>query len=296
VSPPRRAKAAPAVRKLALENGVSLDRVDGTGPGGRVTREDVLAAVAAAPAPPAAATPTYVAGERIPLRGLRRQIARNMVESWTRIPQAVDFREIDATALVEARRVAAAFAPDGTPLTYLALMVAIAAAALREHPMFNARLDEDAEEIVVAGAVNIGVATATPDGVIVPVVRDADTKSVYQLAREIDDLTGRARRRAVTSEELGGGTFTVNNTGALGPSGGAFPTPLINWPEAAILAFGRITDRVAAVNGEAVVCPTLMLTVTADHRLVDGADLVAFTNSITDMIERPDRRLGALGA
>ena len=174
-------------------------------------------------------------------------------------------------------------------------MVKIAAAALREHPIFNAQLDEEAEEIVVAADVNVGIATATPDGVIVPVVHAADAKSVYEIAREVDDLAERARRRAVTAAELSGGTFTVNNTGALGPSGGAFPTPLINWPEAAILAFGRITDRVAAVDGAVVVRPTLMLTVTADHRLVDGAGLVAFTNSITDMIEKPDRRLGALG-
>jgi pyruvate dehydrogenase E2 component (dihydrolipoamide acetyltransferase) len=131
--------------------------------------------------------------------------------------------------------------------------------------------------------------------VIVPVLHRADERSLYEVAREVDGLAQRARTRALRAEDLRGGTFTVNNTGALSPTGGAFPTPLINWPEAAILAFGRIGDRVAAVDGRAVVRPTMMLTVTADHRLLDGADLVAFTNDIVDMIQTPDRRLGELG-
>jgi pyruvate dehydrogenase E2 component (dihydrolipoyllysine-residue acetyltransferase) len=304
----RRVHAAPAVRKLALELGIDLSDLPGTGPEGRITRDDVLAASSGASArseaparsePTAAATSPnngtgplepgtpYRLGDRVRMSPTRSQIARNLVESWTRIPQCVDFREVDASRLIETRASIGA-ATHGEPVpTFVAFMVKFAAVALLRHPLFNAKLDEDAQEIVIAKDINIGIATSTADGILVPVLRNADQKTVTDIAGEVQSLADRARSRRLTPADMRGGTFTVNNIGALNPQGGAFPTPLINWPEAAILAFGRVTDRVVAVQGSPAVRPVMMLTVTADHRLIDGADVAAFTNTITDLIRDP---------
>lgn len=291
-APPRRPRAAPSVRKLALDAGLDLGAVAGTGPDGRIVAADVrrrlaggdttgrgVASRAAAIAPRATSEP-----ERIPLRGLRRRIAQNMTESWQRIPQAVDYREVDATNLLAARRALMAVEPS---VTFVALMVKICAAALSRNPLLNAQLDEERDEIVAHRAINIGVATATPDGVIVPVIHGADQLTVPEIARRAAELTELTRARKTTMEDLKGGTFTVNNTGALSPVGGWFPNPLINWPESAILAFGRISERVFAIDGQPVVRPGMLLTCVADHRLVDGAELAAFTNDVVQLMAEP---------
>jgi pyruvate dehydrogenase E2 component (dihydrolipoamide acetyltransferase) len=303
-----RVKAAPATRKLALDLGVAIEMVSGSGPNGRVTPDDVRAAVAGAteqpvpatatngrapddgaalagPSPPAAGDGARL-GDRVPMSATRRQIARNLVESWTRIPQCVDFREVDAGRLVETRREIARVR-DGAAPAFGAFMVKFVAATLAQYPVFNARLDEERDEIVIASEINIGVATATPDGVIVPVLRNADRKSIDEISDEIDAIAERSKRRRLAPADLRGGTFTVNNVGALDPTGHAFPTPLINWPEVAILGFGRIHDRVVAVDGAPMVRPTMLLTVTADHRLIDGADIAAFSNRLTDFVREP---------
>ena len=295
-------RAAPAVRKLALERGVDLASIAGSGPGGRVTREDVLAALdrpapaAAAdrPAPPRPpASGTFQLGTRVPLRGLRRQIAENLSSSWARIPPCVDFREADATGLIAARTALTPQEGRNVP-SFTAFLIKFAAVALQRHPVFNSSLDEEAGEIHVHGEINIGVATATPDGIVVPVLHGADGKSIAEIAEDVERLAEHAQRRSFTADDLRGGTFTVNNVGALGPKGHAFPTPLINWPQAAILAFGRITDRVVAVDGEPSVRPVMLLTVNGDHRLIDGADITAFANDIVDLIERPAALLAEL--
>jgi pyruvate dehydrogenase E2 component (dihydrolipoamide acetyltransferase) len=310
-----RVKAAPATRKLALDLGVAIETVSGSGPNGRITPGDVRAAGAgpsaqptpatagngrapddgpalASPSPPIAGDGPRL-GDRLPMSAMRRQIAHNLVQSWTRIPQCVDFREVDAGRLVETRREIAR-ARDGAAPAFGAFMVKFAAATLAQYPLFNARLDEERDEIVIAPEINIGVATATPDGVVVPVLRDADRKSIDEIADEIEAIAERAKRRGLAPGDLRGGTFTVNNVGALNPTGHAFPTPLINWPEVAILGFGRIHDRVVAVDGAPVVRPTMLLTVTADHRLIDGADITAFSNRLTDFIREPGLLLTGL--
>ncbi len=306
-----RVRAAPAVRKLALDLGIDLSELPGTGPEGRITRDDVLAASSGASVPadgpprlePAAAVASpgngsngtgpwesrapYRLGDRVRMSPTRRQIASNLVESWTRIPQCVDFREVDAGKLIETRASIAA-AAQGEPVpTFVAFMVKFAAVALLSHGLFNAKLDEDRQEIVVDKDVNIGIATATADGILVPVLRNADQKSLTEITAEVRSIADRARNRRLTPADMRGGTFTVNNVGALNPQGGAFPTPLINWPEVAILGFGRITDRVVAVQGSPAVRPVMMLTVTADHRIIDGADVAAFTNTITEFVRDP---------
>jgi pyruvate/2-oxoglutarate dehydrogenase complex dihydrolipoamide acyltransferase (E2) component len=311
--PPRRARvrAAPAVRKLAVDLGVDLAGLSGTGPERRITRDDVLAASSGdSPAlgdpspglptapdhpgvtnsdggPPTEREGPYRRGERYAMSAIRRRIAANLVESWTRIPQCVDFREVDATRLIETRAAIVSGEEVLAPVSFVALMVKFAAEALIIHPLFNAKLDDAQNEIVIDKSINIGIATATADGILVPVLRNADQKSLTEIAAEVDSLADRARTRRLTASELQGGTFTVNNIGALNPDGGAFPTPLINWPETAILGFGRIADRVVAVDGSPAVRPVMMLTVTADHRLVDGAEVAAFTNSIVRFIREP---------
>jgi pyruvate dehydrogenase E2 component (dihydrolipoamide acetyltransferase) len=173
-------------------------------------------------------------------------------------------------------------------------MVKFTAFALARHPIFNSKLDESTQEIVVEKEINIGVATKTEDGILVPVVRHIEEKTLDEISFEIDGAAARARARQLTPEQLRGGTFTVNNIGALDPRGGGYPTPLINWPEVAILGFGRITDRVVAIDGQPVVRPTMLLTVTADHRLIDGADVAAFTNTLVALIREPRLLLGGL--
>lgn len=309
-----RVKAAPAVRKLAIDLGLDLSAVAATGLAGRVTAEDVRRAADAASAPasvsasiaqppdtsttngrpPDSGGPGPRLGDRIPMTSMRRQIAHNLTESWTRIPQCVDFREVDAGALVETRRAIASQRSDMPAPSFDAFMVKFAAVALARHPIFNSKLDESSQEIVVENEINIGVATATEDGILVPVLRHIDGKTVDEISFEIDGVAARARGRQLASEQLRGGTFTVNNIGALDPRGGGYPTPLINWPEVAILGFGRITDRVVAIDGQPAVRPTMLLTVTADHRLIDGADVAAFTNTLVDLIREPRLLIGGL--
>jgi pyruvate dehydrogenase E2 component (dihydrolipoamide acetyltransferase) len=299
--PGGRPKASPAVRRLAVEHGVDLADVAGSGPGGRIVAEDVLAAAApggpgSPGAEPVAARPAVgrvgADDERVPLRGLRRQIARNMVESWRSIPHIIDYREVDASALVDLRRALRAAAPDRADvLTYVPIFVKVAATALRRHPLMNASLDDQAEEYVLHHRVHIGIATASPDGLLVPVVRDADTKSIVSLAVEIAELIEAARARKATREQLTGGTYTVNNLGALGASMG---TPIIRPPEVGIAGFGRIADRVVARDGLPVVRPIMMLSSVGDHRLHDGDTLGAFTSTLVALLEDPFRLLAEL--
>ncbi len=316
---PTRPRAAPVVRRLAVELGVNLTDVRGSGPSGRITQEDVRLAAAAgadqagpgpardageaqaeAPAGPRSDLPAQQSAgtirprpdEHVPLRGLRREIAKNMAESWRTIPHITDWREADATQLIEARRALLAHVPAvaGT-LTYVPFFVKITATALRHHPLLNASFDQEHQEYVLHRRINIGIATSVPDGLLVPVVRDADTKTVIELAGEIAELVGLARERKASREQLTGGTYTVNNFGAIG---GHLGTPLIRPPEVGILGFGRISDRVVATDGMPAVRPTIGLSSVGDHRLHDGDTLGAFTSAVVELIEHPYALLGEL--
>jgi pyruvate dehydrogenase E2 component (dihydrolipoamide acetyltransferase) len=228
----------------------------------------------------------------VPLRGLRRQIAKKMAESWRTVPHITDWREADATQLIEARQALIAHAPAlAAGLTYLPFFVKITAAALRHHPLMNASFSEEAQEYVLHRRINIGIATAAPDGLLVPVVKDADTKTILELAQEITELVALARQRRATLEQLTGGTYTVNNFGAIGGQAG---TPIIRTPEVGILGFGRISDRVVAIDGSPAVRKTIMLSSVGDHRLHDGDTLGAFTSAVAGLIEHPYALLGEL--
>ena len=303
--------ATPATRRLARELGVDLAVVAGTGPGGRITDEDVQAAAtpaspaaAAAPTAPTApvARPTRAPGpapvrspaattgsgpdeERVPLRGLRRRIAETMAQSWSEIPHITGFHEVDALALVDLRgRLQARAERAGVPLTLTALLVKAAALALVDHPRVNSWLDSEAGEIVLKRRRHVGVAVSTPDGLIVPVIRDADAKSLLAIAREVDELGRAARARRVGLASLQGGTFTVTNHG---PLGGWFGTPIIRSGEAGILGFGRIQDRPVAVDGELAIRPVLPLSFAADHRIVDGDLQIAFCLTVKELLQDP---------
>jgi len=298
-SPGRRALASPATRKLALELGVDLAAVTGSGPGGRVSSDDVTAFAAAPSTDHVAASPMAGAaagpesrpsvrgmGEKVvPLRGLRRQIAKTMTKSWREVPHITEFQEFDATGLVAARtRLRPHLERDGVPFTFLPLFVKAIVATLAEHPKFNASVDMDAEAIIYHGRRNIGLATATEAGLIVPVLKDADTLSLSEIAGQVDSLAGAARSRTITNAQMSEGTFTITNFGTFG---GWIATPIIRPPEAAIAGFGRIRDAVVAVDGAPVVRPTLPVSVSADHRLIDGDDMSGFLNTLGSYLVDP---------
>ncbi len=295
----KRPLASPATRKLAAELGVSLGDIVGSGPNGRITRDDVQrAAEGGAPAPaapaPAPAAPVIAppSGEdRVePLRGLRRQIANSMATAWRDIPHILTTHEVDATNLVAARAALnEELAADGIKLSYLPLFVKACVGALKRFPAFNASLDMERQEIVYRHRYNVGIATATPDGLIVPVVHDADRKSVVDIARDIEALAEAARARKVTVAQLQGGTFTISNYGSYG---GTFGTPIIRPPEVAIAGFGAIRDVVVPVDGVPAVRPNLTLVVSCDHRLNDGEHLGAFSAAIAATLANPVRLLG----
>lgn len=294
-----RVLASPATRKLALELGIDLSAVAGSGDGGRVTKDDVLAhSSAPAAAEPTSPAPSTASGARparaavpalkdelVPLRGLRRSIAKSMTKSWTEVPHITEFREVDATALVAARTLLRPrMERDGVAFTYLPLLVKAVVATLREHPKFNASVDMTAETIQYHGRRNIGLATTTDAGLIVPVLKDADTLSLSETAREIEVLANAARDRSVSTDQTSQGTFTITNFGTFG---GWIATPIIRPPEAAIAGFGRIRDAVVAVDGQPVVRPTLPLSVSADHRLIDGNDMGGFLTMLIDYLTDP---------
>jgi pyruvate dehydrogenase E2 component (dihydrolipoamide acetyltransferase) len=228
---------------------------------------------------------TATAGVRVPLRGLRRRIAQTMTQAWTTIPHITGFDEVNVAALVEIReRLKSLAEARGLRLTYLPFVVKAAAIALREHPIVNSSLDEERQEIVHHQQVNIGIATATADGLIVPVVRGAGGMTLLELQQAIDALTERARARIATLEELHGGTFTITNFGALG---GWQAAPIIRPGEAAILGVGRIQQRPWVVDGRIEPRPILALSLAADHRLIDGDVSTAFLTRVGALLCDP---------
>jgi pyruvate dehydrogenase E2 component (dihydrolipoamide acetyltransferase) len=288
--------AAPTTRRLARELGVALEGVEGSGPHGRILREDVERAAAApggAAAAPAPAPPTArdaAAGEVIPLRGVRRTIAHTLTRAWQEVPRIVDYREVDATALVRARASLRQRALDrgdealAKALTPTPLVVRAAVLAAQEHPYVNASIDLEREEITLHRHYNVGIATAGPDGLTVPVVHDADRRSLADIALEIADLANAARERRLRPDQIAGATLTVNNFGSLGTWMG---TPIVRPPEVVNVGVGAIREQVVAVEGAPVVRPTLVLSTAGDHRVLDGDTLAAFVNGVAYLLENP---------
>jgi pyruvate dehydrogenase E2 component (dihydrolipoamide acetyltransferase) len=284
--------AAPSIRRLARELGLDLRRIRGGAPGGRIVMEDLKAYIqrlhrlAAQPKAAAAAAPSKPAPISLdfsqwgpvvkkPLSPLRRTIAQRMAENWNSIPHVHQFDEVDVTAWNELRKkFAPAYEAKGVRLTLTSFVLLALVKALKKHPLFNASLDEADHAIVFKDYYNIGLAVDTEAGLIVPVIRHADKKSILDLSREISALAQKARERKVSLDELKGGTFTVSNQGGIG--GGAF-TPILNKPEAAILGLGRSVLKPAVHEGR--IEPRLMMPICVgyDHRLIDGGSAARFT-------------------
>jgi pyruvate dehydrogenase E2 component (dihydrolipoamide acetyltransferase) len=288
--------AMPAVRKFARELSVDLTTIKGSGPRGRITKEDVQKAAEKKEEekPPekveavkaARKYDMYGYVERVPLRGMRKTIARAMVKSKYTAPHVTAMDEADITRLAALRaREKEKVAEKGIHLTYLPFVIKAVVAGLEEHPYVNASLDDEDEEIILKKYFNLGVAVDTKDGLMVPVVKNAKEKSILQLANELTQLSERARSRSIDLADLKGGTFTITNYGAVG---GIFGSPIINHPEVAILGLGRILEKPVVVEGKIEVRKMLPLSLSFDHRVVDGAEAARFLNTIIDHLEDPD--------
>jgi pyruvate dehydrogenase E2 component (dihydrolipoamide acetyltransferase) len=278
--------ATPPVRKYAKDHGVDLTLVSGTGKDGRITREDVDRALAPQTRPAATAPAARErTEERIPVRGTRKLTAAAMVASAFTIPHVTEFLTVDATELMAfRRRLAALPAAADLRLTPLAVIAKALCVAVGQFPLMNSSWDEQAGEIVVKGFVNLGVATDTPTGLLVPNVKDADTLGILDLARELARVTGLARERKVAPADLAGGTITVTNVGGFGVETG---TPIINQPECAILATGLVAPRPWVVDGQLAVRELMTASVSFDHRVVDGAYAARFLAHLRDLLEDP---------
>jgi pyruvate dehydrogenase E2 component (dihydrolipoamide acetyltransferase) len=293
--------AGPAVRRLARELGVDLARVRGTGPAGRIVREDVIAAVRHASAAPAGRPrPESTATERDdwgPIRReqmsrMRKTIAANMVRSVQTIPHLTNFDDADVTELEVLRKASAAeYAKNNLKLTALSFVIKAVSLSLRQHPAINATIDIEKGEIIYRDYVNVGLAVDTPRGLVVPVLRDCDQLSIPQVAQAVADTAEKAKNAQYGIEDLRGGTFTISNLGAVG---GAYSTPIINWPEVAILLLGR--SRKMPVVHDDKIEPRLMmpLSLSYDHRVIDGAMAARFLNEIIGYLESPGRLLLAM--
>ncbi len=298
----RKALATPAVRAQARQMGVDINAVAGTGPGGRVTREDLARREAAegngggsaawtAPAatqgaaairPPGGPVP---AEERIPIRGVRRRIVEKMALSKRTAAHFTFVEQADVTGLVQVKeKIAAAAREEGVRVTFLPFVVKAAVAALRKFPQLNASLDESTQEIVLKRHYDIGIASATEGGLLVPVVRGADRLSLLELAREIERLAQASKAGQARPEDQGGSTFTVTSLGALG---GLFATPVLNYPEVGILGIHRIRPTPVVRDGQVVVREVMHVSLTSDHRVVDGHVAAAFTTEVIRLLEEP---------
>lgn len=275
--------ALPAARVLAREKGIDLTQVQGSGPRGSITRDDVLAAVSARGRSEREASPAEK--KRIPLTGLRGTIARHLQHSQEKSAFVTTMEETDVTELWSLKeREEHVVEDEGGHLTFLPFFMKAAQHALHDFPRLNATVDEEAEEIVVRSDCHIGLAVDTDEGLLVPVVGDVDRKSVVELAEELEELAARARDRRLERHELQGSTFTITNFGAYGST---YATPIINHPNVAILGCGKIVDKPWVVEGEVVVRKIICLSLTFDHRVVDGAYATRFLNKVAKFLNDP---------
>ena len=289
-----RALATPAVRALARELSVDINKIQGTGSEGRVLEKDVRQA-AEGKAKPAEEVKEikkvrkydlYGSIERISLRGVRRSIAKAMVKSKYTAPHVSAMDDADVTELWQIREKEKKVAESkGIKLTILPFIIKAVVAGLTDHPYLNATLDDENEEIILKKYINLGLATDTPEGLMVPVVKLAKEKSIFELAQELSQLTEKARNRKIDLADLKGGTFTITNYGAVR---GTYGTPIINYPEVAILGVGRIQDRPVIRDEKVVARKILPLSISFDHRVVDGAEAARFLDTIIRRLEDPD--------
>lgn len=294
--------ASPSIRQAARWFGIDLTKIRGSANGGRIVAEDVraylqrlqrlaaqpkaAAGVAAAPAKPVAESIDFSQWGEVtkkPMTPLRKVISRRMVENWNAIPHVTQFDEVDVSVMTDLRKkFAPAYEKQGAKLTMTPLILKAVANALKAHPIFNSSIDEAAEEIVLKSYYHLGIAVDTDAGLIVPVLRNVDKKSVLELSKELEELAKKARDRKVSGEDLKGGTFTISNQGAIG--GGHF-TPIVNKPEVAILGLGRGAQKPVVVDGKVVVRNLLPIAISYDHRVIDGGAAARFTVDLVKALQ-----------
>jgi pyruvate dehydrogenase E2 component (dihydrolipoamide acetyltransferase) len=308
----QRILAAPAVRKRAFELGIELAAIPSSHPTGRVTMDDIQAYVEHVQQPVATTSivpeaqygqangaaknvaslsamqeSKDVTEERQPLVGLRKRIAEHMEHSWRTIPHATAFDELDGSELVALRQILKPLAGQrGVHLTYMPLLIKLLLPVLKEFPIFNAGLDEERREIVYKRVYHIGIAADSPEGLLVPVLRNADQLTIIQLAAQLEHLVEGAQKRTLTLSEASGSTFTLNNIGSFGGSSG---TPIINYPEVAILAVGRLQEKAVVQNGTIVARTIMPLALSFDHRVIDGALAGRFLARFKALVEQPQQ-------
>lgn len=301
-TPQGKSLATPAVRRIARELSIDINRVDGTGRGGRVTASDVASFANSAGAPagsmkvdtgsfsaravplptPLPAVDKDGISQRVPFRGVRRKIAEALARS---VQTAVHFTAVDEADVTQLDRKRREYSRViGEKLSMLPFVMLAVCRALRAFPTLNANVDDAAGEILIKGVINLGVAVDTESGLMVPVIRDADKLSALELGTAIKSLAARCKDRTISREESLGGTFTISNVGSYG---GMFATPIINYPEVAILAAGRSRERVLVKDGKFYAGLVLPLSISCDHRVVDGAQAVRFLNEVIRLLENP---------
>lgn len=294
---------APAARKLAEENGIALSSIKGTGKDGRVTKEDVVAAVeakksaptapAAKPAAPAAAAPVFAAGDRtekrVPMTRLRAKVAERLVEAQSTMAMLTTFNEVDMTEVMALRsKYKDLFekSHNGVRLGFMSFFVKAATEALKRFPAVNASID--GSDIVYHGYADVGVAVSSDRGLVVPVLRNAEQMSLAEIEGGIATFGKKARDGKLSIDEMTGGTFTITNGGTFGSM---MSTPIVNPPQAAILGMHNIVQRPMAINGQVVIRPMMYLALSYDHRLIDGKEAVTFLVTIKNLLEDPARLL-----
>lgn len=294
--------AAPATRRMARVLNVELSQVAGSGPKGRITPDDVRqfqASGGASAKPYASPVPKQtfshqaiaasVGDKRVPFAGMRKKIAEHLVKSKFTAPHFAYVDEVDMTALSAMREDLKSTGEElGVKLSYLPFIIKAVIAGLRQFPILNSQLDETTQEIVYKGDVHMGVAVATPDGLVVPVIKNADQKNILALASEIKVLAEKARANKLSLDDIRGGTFTLTSIGSIG---GLFGVPIINHPEVGILGINKISQRPVVRDGQIVIRDMMYLSLSADHRIVDGAEAAQFVNVVIDYLEHPAKLL-----
>ncbi len=286
--PSRKALATPVARAMAKEMGIDINNVSGSGPSGRVKSEDILnfktGIQGAAPTQPGKATAaedvTY-----LPLTQIRKTIARNMLHAKHNAAHMSVFEEVEISGLMAVRdRYKQKFAEKGVKLTYLAFIVKAVAMALKKHPQLNSQIDTENSRMIVRNRYHIGIAVDAPDGLVVPVIRDADRLSIFRIAQLIGELADKARKRKLTIDEMKEGSFSITSFGSIG---GIFATPVLNYPQAGILGIGRILQTPIVKDNEIVIGHIMPLSLTVDHRIVDGGETTRFIYHVMEYLTDP---------
>jgi len=285
----RKVLATPVARAMAKDLGVDINLLSGSGPAGRVTKKDVeKAAHQSNPPAPSQATLAIPTGSGVryePLSMIRKTIAKNMTRSKQNAVHMSVMDEVEASELVAARqRLKPRFEALGLKLSYLPFIIKAVSLALREHHILNAELDLENERIIHKDHINIGIAVDTDDGLVVPVIRDADQLSIQELAARINDFSVRAPKRQLSLDELKGGTFSITSYGSIG---GYFAVPVINYPQAAIFGIGRLTQKPVIKDGQIAIGNVLPISMSVDHRIVDGGEVARFLNLVLEYLKDP---------